>query len=1152
MGSKFPESGIAAILDLHGWSGNVNRYVKDVGRMNKVDKAAVKQSGLVTRARQQYTKVMKTAGDVGKKTAGIFQKDLGKAFPKVTKLLKKFTGGMGKTLGKMDFLPGSFKAALGGVTQFTAGLTGMIGVVSLGTAALAVFAAALIGLGMRGANMRGVVEAFDVGARKAGIYADVLLNDLSKAARGTITELKLMQTANLALAGAKGEVAEALGKGGGLAGLMEIAQVQARATGQSVDYMFNSLVTGVKRGTPLLIDNTGLVLKVSAANEEYARSIGKSVDQLTVEEKQIALLNATLAAGKEAMAGYGEQTATAGERIRQINTSIANTLDRLALSVQPFFENLLGYVKTFVDAVVWPINTIVIPIIYELTNALFGPLTRAWERTTSIIKSVFTPFAKLIHRWIVVIVGVIRAFGAVWDWVLNQITSATGGIAGVLKKYFVEPLAALLDPVNFARRAGQIIAAFAQGLMWAANKFVYPAVIFIATLIADFLQGFSPPKKGPLSRIDEGGANVMQAWLAGFTGVSLSPISDMAGRVDQALGVIGGMTHKQVERRLARLDTALQPFVDNLDIAKAKMEAVVEPLKIADDIMSKRLSENVKKFFGGELSAEQMRTFDAQRVAIRERLNAASAMTEQSEMQLALMRSQQAVERALLAIQLRRTATDKKKKKKGKQEKDTAAATATGGAGTGDDPATAAGGAGGMLPSQGDPLGGFLGVTQDEIDALFGDMGDAFMEGFESPGFAKELAQFEVNRGALQEQFGRIGESSPFQGLKRIFNDVFGDGEDSVRTKVTDFVGDVTKFFTEDLPGVFDGFTLDALTTAVDDAVSSVYSWVLGAGSDAGDSLKGIFEGIDLGEWLPDDILGTLEDMLWNPVKNLVGNIYSAIFGGGGRDAEVSDPLKAQFEGIGPGFKSWLQGIGDNLDTALLQPVRKLILDVWNAVFSLDNEESMASYFVGLPAKFGEWLGENGSKVVTWLNKTLLDPAVGVVNQLLNKLGAIGDAVRRILGIGGGADVPSQYDDLLREVVPGLDVEAPVTAQGAKGGRARAGEKWIVGEKGWEFFKPDVNGQIIPHDRSVAMLRRMMRQERPASKQSPWLSAAFRQFSDPNRQRARVDLPPQARPYVIDKTAQPSFSVSQTFTGRNDARSVRRAWYELRAAGAVN
>ena len=91
-------------------------------------------------------------------------------------------------------------------------------------------------------------------------------------------------------------MAQALGPGKGLAGLMDIARAQARATGQDVNYLFDSLVMGVKRGTPLLIDNTGLVLKVSDANERFARSLGKTVGALTAE-KQIALLNATLEAG---------------------------------------------------------------------------------------------------------------------------------------------------------------------------------------------------------------------------------------------------------------------------------------------------------------------------------------------------------------------------------------------------------------------------------------------------------------------------------------------------------------------------------------------------------------------------------------------------------------------------------------------------------------------------------------------------------------------------------------------------------------------------------------------------------------------------------------------------------------------------------------
>jgi len=652
--SKFPETGLAAILDLSGWSGNVQKYLKDVDQMNRADASSAKASKSTATAMQAKTKAVKDALNP----------------------TNKLTSNMTNLLSSVGALPPALGGVTGGLASVGNSATGVVeslgsmGIslssttVMLGAAAVAAAAAtaALVKLGMRGAAMPGVIQAFDYASSRAGVLSKTLLGDLRRASRGTISDMQIMKTANIALAGASREVAEALGQGG-LAGLMEIARAQAKATGQDVDYLYNSLVAGVKRSTPLLIDNTGLVIKVGEANKKYAAAIGKTVDQLTAQERQIALLNATLEAGKDAVEAYGSGSLTAAERMAQISTIITNTLDRAALAVQPIFNFVLAMGKTILSVIVWPLNNILLPLIYEISNAIFGPLTSAWESVTSTIGDVLSPLLNTLHRWMVLIVGALRLAGKGFHWLLKQAGKALGPVADVIKKYVIEPIAKLLDPAEFAKRAGYVFGAFAEGILWAANDLIFPAVIGIAQFIADFLMGFSPPKKGPLKDIDKGGANIMAAWLEGFTGVPLTPVADMAAMVDAELGSIGKLSQEQVVARLAKLDAALQPFIDHLEIVKAKFEAITEPLTRAQDAIKKRLTNTVKAFFAGGATAEAVRAMDRQSDAIARQLSMYEDMTSQAEYQLSMMKARQAYERALLGIQKRRTEQDEKQTK---------------------------------------------------------------------------------------------------------------------------------------------------------------------------------------------------------------------------------------------------------------------------------------------------------------------------------------------------------------------------------------------------------------------------------------------------------------------------------------------------------
>ena len=137
----------------------------------------------------------------------------------------------------------------GGLGMLFGGAAGVAGVAAITKTAFA--------LGDLGAQSLTTKSSFESLMRSVGLSTQ-LLDQLKEASGGTITELTLMQQANTALAGASGQLATEMGAA--LPKLLEAARAAAKLNPAYGDaqFMFQSLVGGIKRGTPLLIDNTGI------------------------------------------------------------------------------------------------------------------------------------------------------------------------------------------------------------------------------------------------------------------------------------------------------------------------------------------------------------------------------------------------------------------------------------------------------------------------------------------------------------------------------------------------------------------------------------------------------------------------------------------------------------------------------------------------------------------------------------------------------------------------------------------------------------------------------------------------------------------------------------------------------------------------------
>ena len=183
-------------------------------------------------------------------------------------------------------------------------------------------------IGQQGAAVNQTADSFDLLLKTVGGAPD-LLDQLRRASRGTVDDMTLMSATATLLAGTSDELSKALADASPQ--ILELAKAANKLNPQLGDtaFLYNSLMTGIKRGSPMLIDNTGITLKLGEANEKMAKSLGKTTEELTSEEQKLAILNATLEAGDNMLRQVGGNVDSLTDSYSQLGAALKNTGDKL-------------------------------------------------------------------------------------------------------------------------------------------------------------------------------------------------------------------------------------------------------------------------------------------------------------------------------------------------------------------------------------------------------------------------------------------------------------------------------------------------------------------------------------------------------------------------------------------------------------------------------------------------------------------------------------------------------------------------------------------------------------------------------------------------------------------------------------------------------
>ena len=177
------------------------------------------------------------------------------------------------------------------------------------------------------ANADGVRRAFDKLDRPG------MLSELRKATKDTVNDLELMQAAvrakdfRIPL--------EDLGK------YLQFARLKAQQTGQSVDYLTDSIITGLGRKSLLILDNLGL--SAAEVNEEMAKTGDLMAAVAAIVDRQLAQA--------------GENYVSAADKAAQKAAELQNRqmeIGRLLLPLQEKWSGLFQSLKLgFSDVALW-------------------------------------------------------------------------------------------------------------------------------------------------------------------------------------------------------------------------------------------------------------------------------------------------------------------------------------------------------------------------------------------------------------------------------------------------------------------------------------------------------------------------------------------------------------------------------------------------------------------------------------------------------------------------------------------------------------------------------------------------------------------------------------------------------------------------------
>jgi phage-related protein len=315
-----------------------------------------------------------------------------------------------------------------------------------------------------------------IGAAFRGLNSDATatMKALRQGALHMITDAELMRQYNQATQMVSKSFADDLPNAMGY-----LSKVSA-STGRDMDYLLDSLTTGIGRLSPMILDNLNIQVDQVAAYEAYAQTIGKSVDELNKQEQQAALTAQVMDRLAQNTADLPDITQNATTKMAQLRTTFQNVKDQVLTALLPVLIDLLtplGELATEYGPQVADWLIMLVPLLESGAQA-FGSLMGFVGQVVGVLQDFIWMLSIGIEPLDALRMALAAAFGPeVAEKITSFVTGAQSGME-TLSGVFGEVWGFILDLV------GQAVAWFQENL---------PLIQQTGQTLADFFQNHVAP-----------------------------------------------------------------------------------------------------------------------------------------------------------------------------------------------------------------------------------------------------------------------------------------------------------------------------------------------------------------------------------------------------------------------------------------------------------------------------------------------------------------------------------------------------------------------------------------------------------------------------------------------------------------------------------
>jgi hypothetical protein len=203
---------------------------------------------------------------------------------------------------------------------------------------------ALLQMAVDAAPLEGIDAAFRGITESSGQSADAMLDALKRGSAGMVAQRDLMATYNdaaqLVSVTFANQLPEAMGY---------LSKVAA-ATGDDMDFMLDSLVKGVGRLSPMILDNLKIQVSLADATEQASQMYGLQAGELSKAQVQAGMMAVTLDKLRENTAAMPDVMGTAAQQLGEFRATMTDLRDEVGTMALPVLKALLDVINNLEPA----------------------------------------------------------------------------------------------------------------------------------------------------------------------------------------------------------------------------------------------------------------------------------------------------------------------------------------------------------------------------------------------------------------------------------------------------------------------------------------------------------------------------------------------------------------------------------------------------------------------------------------------------------------------------------------------------------------------------------------------------------------------------------------------------------------------------------